>query len=76
MSVEVQMIPADHLLAALKDLRDRHRAQGRVSHACGVQTAINLVQQANRRSAAQSVVGPAAASARSHVPAGPEPAGP
>ena len=65
MSVEVQMIPADHLLAALKDLKSRHCAQGRISHACGVQTAINLVKQAGRLSAAQRAVDPAEATARS-----------
>lgn len=70
------MIPAAHLLAALKDLKARHWAQGRISHACGVQTAINLVLQAGRRSAAQSVADPATANGHTQTLAEPAPGAP
>lgn len=76
MTAEVQMVRVDHLVVALKDLRNRHLEQGRVSHAAGVQTAVNLVKREVRRSAALSVAEPATSSAHTHSPALLSPAGP
>lgn len=45
----VHMLPAAELLAALRDLQQRHKDAGRPSHALGVQTAIGLVQRAVER---------------------------
>lgn len=45
--VHTVTVPA--LLASLKSLKANHFSQGRISHAAGVQTAINLVLRAVER---------------------------